>query len=102
YTAAVTWGYGDFKTTLSQRFNTGLTDLTPRAGSTLTEVDEYSQFNLNVRYTGIKNTTVQLGVNNITEEWPPITANTIYSGGYLTSMADMMGRVYRLSVEYKF
>lgn len=102
YTAAVTWGYGDFKTTLSQRFNTGLTDLTPRAGSTLTEVDEYSQFNLNVRYTGIKNTTVQFGVNNITEEWPPITANTIYSGGYLTSMADMMGRVYRLSVEYKF
>ncbi|MEW6760899.1 MAG: TonB-dependent receptor [Pseudomonadota bacterium] len=102
YTAAVTWGYGDWKTTLSQRFNTGLTDLTPRAGSTLTEVDEYSQFNLNVRYTGIKNTTVQFGVNNITEEWPPITANTIYSGGYLTSMADMMGRVYRLSVEYKF
>ncbi|MGG7606194.1 TonB-dependent receptor domain-containing protein [Massilia sp. BKSP1R2A-1] len=102
YTAAVTWGYGDWKTTLSQRFNTGLTDLTPRAGSTLTEVDKYSQFNLNVRYTGIKNTTVQLGVNNITEEWPPITANTIYSGGYLTSLADMMGRVYRVSVEYKF
>lgn len=102
YTAAVTWGYGDFKTTLSQRFNTGLTDLTPRAGSTMTEVDSYSQFNVNVRYTGIKNTTVQFGVNNITEEWPPITANTIYSGGYLTSLADMMGRVYRVSVEYKF
>ncbi|WP_288381808.1 TonB-dependent receptor domain-containing protein [uncultured Massilia sp.] len=102
YTAQVTWGYGDFKTTLSQRFNTGLTDLTPRAGSTLTKVDEYSQFNLNVRYTGIKNTTVSLGVNNITEEWPPITANTIYGGGYLTSLADMMGRVYRVSVEYKF
>jgi len=102
YTAAITWGYGDFKTTLSQRFNTGLTDLTPRAGSNLTKVDEYSQFNLNVRYTGIKNTTVQLGVNNITEEWPPLTANTIYGGGYLTSLADMMGRVYRVSVEYKF
>jgi iron complex outermembrane receptor protein len=102
YTAAVTWGYGDWKTTLSQRFNTGLTDLTPRAGSTMTEVDSYSQFNVNVRYTGIKNTTVQFGVNNITEEWPPITANTIYSGGYLTSLADMMGRVYRVSVEYKF
>jgi iron complex outermembrane receptor protein len=55
-----------------------------------------------VRYTGIKNTTVSLGVNNITEEWPPLTANTIYSGGYLTSLADMMGRVVRLSVEYKF
>lgn len=102
YTAAVTYSTGDWKATLSQRFNTALTDLTPRAGSTLTEVESYSQFNLNVRYTGIRNTTVSLGVNNITEEWPPLTANTIYSGGYLTSLADMMGRVYRVSVEYKF
>ncbi|QOY93048.1 TonB-dependent receptor [Massilia sp. UMI-21] len=102
YTAAVTYSKGDWKTTLSQRFNTALTDLTPRAGSTLTEVEAYSQFNLNVRYTGIRNTTLSLGVNNITEEWPPLTANTIYSGGYLTSLADMMGRVYRMSVEYKF
>lgn len=102
YTAAVTYSTGDWKATLSQRYNTGLTDLTPRAGSTLTEVDSYSQFNLNVRYTGIKNTTISLGVNNITEEWPPLTANTIYSGGYLTSLADMMGRVVRASVEYKF
>lgn len=102
YTAAVTYSTGDWKATLSQRFNTALTDLTPRAGSTLTEVESYSQFNLNVRYTGIRNATVSLGVNNITEEWPPLTANTIYSGGYLTSLADMMGRVYRVSVEYKF
>jgi iron complex outermembrane receptor protein len=102
YTAAVTYSTGPWRATLSQRFNTALTDLTPRAGSNLTEVESYSQFNLNVRYTGIKNTTVSLGVNNITEEWPPLTANTIYSGGYLTSLADMMGRVYRVSVEYKF
>lgn len=102
YTAAVSWTTGNWKSTLSQRFNTGLTDLTPRAGSTLTKVDEYSQYNLNVSYKGIANTIVNFGVNNLTEEWPPLTANTIYSGGYLTSMADMMGRVYKLSVEYKF
>jgi iron complex outermembrane receptor protein len=102
HTASFSWNYGTWRTTLSQRYNTGLTDLTPRAGSTLTKVDAYSQFNLNVRYTGIRNTTLSLGVNNITQEWPPITANTLYGGGYLTSMADMMGRVYRMSVEYKF
>jgi iron complex outermembrane receptor protein len=45
---------------------------------------------------------VSLGVNNLTEEWPPLTSNSIYSGGYVTSLADMLGRVYRLSVEYKF
>jgi iron complex outermembrane receptor protein len=55
-----------------------------------------------VRYTGIPHTTVSLGVNNLTNEWPPLTANTLYGGGYLTSLADMMGRVYRMSVEYKF
>ncbi|KQV90341.1 hypothetical protein ASD15_23830 [Massilia sp. Root351] len=102
YTAAVTYNTGDWSSTLSQRFQTGLNDLTPRAGSSLTTVDSYSQYNLNVRYKGFKNTTISLGVNNLTNEWPPLTSNSIYSGGYVTSMADMMGRVYRLSVEYKF
>ncbi|TFW29278.1 TonB-dependent receptor domain-containing protein [Duganella callida] len=101
HTAALNYSYGNWRATLSQRFNTGLTDLTPRAGSSLTKVDSYSQFNFNMRYLGIKNTTISLGVNNITQEWPPLTANTIYNG-YITSMADMMGRVYRMSVEYKF
>jgi iron complex outermembrane receptor protein len=102
HTASVTWKTGKLSTTLSQRFNTGLTDLTPRAGSTMTKVDSYSQFNLNVRYTGISNMTLSAGVNNITKEWPPITADSVYSGGYITSLADMMGRVYRVSAEYKF
>jgi len=102
YTAALTYNTGDWSSTLSQRFQTGLNDLTPRAGSSLTTVDSYSQYNLNVSYKGFKNTTVSLGVNNLSNEWPPLTSNSIYSGGYVTSMADMMGRVYRLSVEYKF
>ncbi len=102
HTASVTYNKGDWGTTVSQRFQTGLTDLTPRAGSTMTKVDAYSQFNLNVRYKGIKNTLISFGVNNVTEEFPPVTANSIYTGGYVTSMADMLGRVYRVSMEYKF
>jgi len=102
HTASIGWGYGDFRTTLSHRYNTSVRDLTPRLGSTLTKVDAYSQFNMNVRYTGIPKATVTFGVNNITKEFPPLTSNSTYSGGYVTSMADMLGRVYRLSVEYKF
>ncbi|MCG2583744.1 TonB-dependent receptor domain-containing protein [Massilia sp. TS11] len=102
HTLAFSYNYGDWRATLSQRFNTGFTDQTPRAGSTMTKVDSFSQYNLNTRYTGIKNTTIQLGVNNIFRKWPPLTADTIYSTGYITSLADMMGRVYRMSVEYKF
>lgn len=102
HTAAVTYTNGVWAGTLSQRYNTGVTDITPRVGSTVTKVDAYQQYNLNVRYTGIKNATISFGVNNLTEEWPPLTSNSLYSGGYVTSMADMLGRVYRLSVEYKF
>lgn len=102
HTLAVTWNYGrDWHTTLSQRFNTGLTDLTPRAGATLTKVPSISQYNLNLRYTGIKDTTLSAGVNNVTNQMPPITANSVYNG-YVTSMADVMGRVLRISVEHKF
>ena len=102
HSASVTYSKGDWSTTVSQRYQTGLTDLTPRVGSTLTEVEAYKQYNLNVRYKGIKNTTLSLGVNNLTNEWPPITANSLYTGGYVTSIADMLGRVYRVSAEYKF
>lgn len=100
--ASVTYNTAAWGATLSQRYQTGLTDMTPRTGSTLTKVDAYSQYNLNLRYKGFKNTTISLSVNNITQEWPPLTANSLYSGGYVTSIADMMGRVYRASVEYKF
>ena len=102
HTASIGYNYGVWRATLSQRYNSSLTDLTPRAGSNLTKIAAYSQFNLNAKYSGIKNTTISAGVNNITEEYPPLTANSLYSGGYITSLADMMGRVYRVSVEYKF
>ncbi|MGO4377089.1 TonB-dependent receptor plug domain-containing protein [Pseudoduganella sp. RAF19] len=102
HTLSLNYKYGDWKATLSQRFNTGFTDLTPRAGSTMTKVDSYSQYNMNMSYAANKNVTLSFGINNITQEWPPLTADTIYSGGYITSMADMLGRVYRFSVEYKF
>jgi iron complex outermembrane receptor protein len=102
HTAAFTYTTGAWGATLSHRYNSGVTDVTPRVGSTLTEVDAYQQYNLNMRYTGIKNMVLGFGINNLTEEWPSLTSNSTYSGGYLTSQADMLGRVYRLSLEYKF
>ncbi len=102
HTASLGYSYGDWRATLSQRYNSSLTDLTPRAGSNLTKVKAYSQFNVNVKYMGIKNTTLSAGINNITNENPPLTANSLYSGGYITSLADMLGRVVRVSAEYKF
>jgi iron complex outermembrane receptor protein len=101
HTAAVTWRSGPWRATLSQRFNTSIKDVTPRAGSTMTKVSEYSQYNLVTGYNGFKNLNLSFGITNLTDEYPPLTANPIYSG-YLTSMADMIGRSYRLSATYKF
>jgi len=102
HTASITHTSGAWATTLSQRYNSSVTDVTPRAGSTLTKVEAYKQYNVNVNYTGFKNTIISFGVNNLTEEWPPLTSNSTYSGGYVTSLADMLGRVYRMSVEFRF
>ena len=102
HTLSVTWHLGaNWHTTLSQRYNTGFTDLTPRTGSTLTKVPALSMWNTNLRYTGFANTTLSAGVNNMFNKWPPITADSAYSG-YITSLADVMGRTFRISAEHKF
>ncbi len=101
HTAAVAWRNGDWSAQLSQRYNSGLTDLTPRAGSAYTSVKAYKQYNLSAGYAGFKNWKVNVGVNNLTNVGPALTANTGYNG-YLTSNADVLGRAYRLAAEYTF
>lgn len=102
HTLSFGYSYGALAATVSQRYNSGLTDLTPRAGSAKTEVDSFSQYNINAKYTGFKGLTLSAGINNVTNKMPPLTADTLYGGGYITSLADMFGRVYRISAEYKF
>ena len=101
HTASFGWRKGPFRAQLSQRYSTGLRDLTPRPGATLNSVKHYSQWNLSTAYIVSKNLSVNFGVNNIADVNPPMVANNLYAG-YLTSIADVQGRSYRLSAEYKF
>jgi iron complex outermembrane receptor protein len=101
HTAAVNWRLGPWSTQLSQRYSSGLTDLTPRTGSTYTDVKAYKQYNLSVAYGGFKSLKVMVGINNLTNVNPVLTANTGYNG-YLTSAADVLGRSYRFVAEYAF
>ncbi len=101
HTAAVNWRLGKWSTQLSQRYSSGLNDLTPRAGSNYTDVKAYKQYNLSASYSGIKNVKLSFGINNLTNVYPVLTANTTYSG-YLTSNADVLGRAYRFTAEYSF
>jgi len=100
HTASVGWRLGKLSAQLSQRYSSGLNDLTPRAGSSYTDVKPYKQYNVSVAYAigGIKLT---VGINNLTNVYPVLTANTGYNG-YLTSGADVLGRSYRFVGEYTF
>ncbi|MFT7772270.1 TonB-dependent receptor domain-containing protein [Roseateles sp.] len=101
HTASVNWRLGGWSTQISQRYSSGLTDLTPRAGSTYTDVKAYKQYNLSVAYNGFKSLKVSVGINNVTNVNPALTANTNYNG-YLTSGADVLGRTLRFGAEYSF
>ena len=101
HTASFGWRNGPYRAQLSQRYNTSLDDLNPRPGSALTKVKAYSQYNITGGYTGFKNLTLGVAINNLTNEDPPLIANNLYNG-YLTSIADIQGRSFKVSAEYKF
>ncbi|MEO7576305.1 MAG: TonB-dependent receptor [Massilia sp.] len=102
HTASLGWRQGVYSAQVSQRYNSGLTDVSPRPGSTVsTDVKPYSQYNVSLAYTGIPNLKLSLGINNITNVDPMLTASTAYNG-YITSAADVLGRAYKLTAEYKF
>ena len=101
HTASVGLRNGPWSGLFSMRYNTGLTDITPRAGSTVNHVKAYSQFGVSAAYSGIKNLKLGFAINNLTNVDPPITANTIYVG-YITSLADVLGRAYKITADYSF
>jgi iron complex outermembrane receptor protein len=104
--AQVGYAYGDWGAQLSQRYQSKVRDqnLAAATGAGTVgprDVAPYSQYNLNVRYTGIRNLTLGLTVNNLFDANPPLTNHNAYRG-YLTSVADVLGRAYGLTVDYKF
>lgn len=102
HTMSLAWRNGPWKAQISQRFNTGLHDLTPRAGATDTAVKPYSEYSVGGTYTGIKNLKLGMSINNLFNVTPMTTANSAYTAGYITSAADVTGRAYKFTAEYEF
>ncbi|HEX7910620.1 MAG TPA: TonB-dependent receptor [Paraburkholderia sp.] len=97
------WTYHKFDAALTWQF-TG-----PYAQNLLPEpnkVGSYSQFNLMMTYTGIKNWTIYGGINNIfnrTPPYDPIFANgTLNQTGYDESLYSYIGRFAQIGATYKF
>jgi len=106
HTAQVSWADASWMVQLSQRYQSKIRDQNSAgatgAGTTgPRDVAPYQQFNLTTAYTGVKNLKLTLGVSNLFDVNPPLTNNTNYKG-YLTSIADVLGRAYTLTAEYKF
>ncbi len=105
HTANVAWKGTDWFVQLSQRYQSKIVDqnLPAVLGTTLSprDVAAYTQYNLLVKYTGIKNMGLSLGVSNLFNVQPPLTNHNGYRG-YLTSSVDVLGRAYVLTADYKF
>ena len=106
HTAQVAWEGREWMVQLSQRYQSKLYDqnLPAVTGAGTTgprDVSPYEQFNLLVRYAGFKNLKLSLGVSNLLNDQPPLTNHNAYRG-YLTSVADVLGRAYVLTADYRF
>jgi iron complex outermembrane receptor protein len=66
------------------------------------DISSISLWNLTLGWTPVKQVKITAGVNNLFDKAPPITNNTVYSSGYLSSAVNPTGRAYNLRVTYNF
>ncbi|WP_374350450.1 TonB-dependent receptor domain-containing protein [Chitinimonas sp.] len=69
------------------------------------DVASYSTLDWQTRYTGFKNLTLTGGIKNLSDRKPPLSLQNAGAGnssGYDGRYADALGRVYYLTVGYKF
>lgn len=101
--ASLDWDYGPWGATLGQTFMLGYTDANPDVDGNPRRVGNYDVYDLQGRYTGIKNLTVTLGIKNLFDRAPPFTNQTFtFQNGYDPSYADPRGAFWYASVGYKF
>jgi iron complex outermembrane receptor protein len=102
---------GDWSVLLSNTFASGYKDQVPNKGIGAApvgfnpDVTSYSVFGLSATYTGIKNTTLTAGVQNLFDRDPPFTAHNVddvVGAGWDPRVADPRGRAFTFSVKYKF
>lgn len=114
HTAFVTYQRGDWSSTLTQVYRSGYAGYVPPgvANGTIMPtlwdpvVKPYSLFHASVKYTGIKNTELSLGIKNLFDTNPPFAnsydTNTGSGSSWEPRVADPRGRSFLATVEYRF
>ncbi len=102
------WNYRKWNTTLTWIYVGPYSQAILPAGNYPGQQDSvasYSQFNLNVSYTGFKHWTLYAGINNIFNRKPPfdpVYMNAAYQTGYDTSLYTYVGRFAQAGATYRF
>jgi iron complex outermembrane receptor protein len=99
----LTWNYGDWTAQLTNIFQSKYRDANTAVTSQYyRDISSVSQWNLTLGWNVLKQVKITGGITNLADKRPPITNNTIYSNGYLSSVMNPTGRAYNLRVSYNF
>jgi iron complex outermembrane receptor protein len=102
---------GDWSAILSQNYSSGYKDQLPNAGLGAVpagfnpNVDSYSTYNLTGNYTGFRNMTLTVGIQNLFDRDPPFTAHNVdevVGAGWDPRVADPRGRSLSFQLKYQF
>lgn len=105
-----TWSYNDFTFSALWRF-TDAVEVEPVEADSVFEpfqtIGSYSYWDLTGTYVFAENITLSLGVDNVFDKEPPVVGNeagdtSSNSGNTFPSNYDMLGRIYRLGLTFKF
>jgi len=111
HSATVSVSRGDWNVLLSNNFASGYKDQLPNNGKGALpagfdpDVSSYTRFGLSTTYSGFKNTTLTVGVQNLFDRDPPFTAHNVddvVGAGWDPRVADPRGRAFTFNVKYKF
>jgi iron complex outermembrane receptor protein len=111
HNATVSVSRGDWNVLLSNLYRDGYKDQLPNGGKGTPpagfnpRVASYTTFGLSTTYTGFRNTTVTVGIQNLFDRDPPFTAHNVdevVGAGWDPRVADPRGRSLSFDLKYKF
>lgn len=111
HNASISLSRGDWSAMLIQNYSSGYKDQLPNAGKSAPppgfnpNVKAYTKYDLSATYSGIRNTTITVGIQNILDTDPPFTAHNVdevVGAGWDPRVADPRGRSLSVLLKYKF
>ena len=111
HNASLSLSRGDWSGMLIQNYSSGYKDQLPDGGKAAPppgfnpNVKAYTKYDLSASYTGFKNVTITLGIQNLLDTDPPFTAHNVdevVGAGWDPRAADPRGRSLNVLLKYQF